>query len=96
MCSTLTDQIDLLRVLKKKSCNNNQLNSRTVEVKLLRKNQEAMLKYTAESKNTENLMSILRWNDIGINVDVGPGEKLAKGHELVVGVKTFGLLLPQL
>lgn len=40
-------------------------------------------------------MSILRWNDIGINVDIGPDKKLTYLSELVVGLGVAGLL-PQL
>lgn len=35
-------------------------------------------------QNAKNLMSILRGNDVGINVDIGPGEELAKSNELIV------------
>lgn len=40
-------------------------------------------------------MSILRWNDIGIDVDIGPDKELAYRGELVVGLRVVGLL-PQL
>ncbi|EYU34860.1 hypothetical protein MIMGU_mgv11b013924mg [Erythranthe guttata] len=64
--------------------------------KKFRTNQVATMKIITKL-NFKNLMSVLGGNDVGIDVDVGPVEKLAKGQELVVvGLGDFTVLPPEL